>query len=110
MPPCCIIGISTPMVLNPLAAPMLHSLARPPFPAARSSDGTDSISGSNVTLVGTATISGGSLNLPGGGVFANYGYVNLANTLLGNPTLSVECWYTQNALTTWSKVWMFGFD
>jgi hypothetical protein len=73
-------------------------------------DGTDSISGSNVTLVGTATISGGSLNLPGGGVFANYGYVNLANTLLGNPTLSVECWYTQNALTTWSKVWMFGFD
>ncbi len=73
-------------------------------------DGTDSISGSNVTLVGTATISGGSLNLPGGGVFANYGYVNLANTLLSNPTLSVECWYTQTALTTWSKVWMFGVN
>src|SRR5215475_3983586 len=74
------------------------------------SDGTDSISGSNVTLVGAATISGGALNIPGGGVFVDYGSVNLAATLANNPTLTVECWYTQNALTTWSKVWMFGFD
>jgi uncharacterized protein YjdB len=72
--------------------------------------GTDSISGSNVTLVGAATISGGSLNIPGGAVFVDYGSVNLAATLANNPTLTVECWYTQNALTTWSKVWMFGFD
>src|SRR5882724_2999328 len=74
------------------------------------SGGTDSISGSNVTLVGAATISGGSLNIPGGAVFTDYGSVNLANTILNNPTLSVECWFTQNALTAWSKVWMFGFD
>jgi hypothetical protein len=73
-------------------------------------DGTDSISGSNVTLVGTATISGGALNIPGGAVFVDYGSVNLAATLANNPTLTVECWYTQNALTAWSKVWMFGFD
>jgi hypothetical protein len=73
-------------------------------------DGTDSISGSNVTLVGAATISGGSLNIPGGAVFVDYGSANLAGTLANNPTLTIECWYTQNALTTWSKVWMFGFD
>jgi hypothetical protein len=73
-------------------------------------DGTDSISGSNVTLVGAATISGGALNIPGGATFVDYGSVNLAATLANNPTLTVECWYTQNALTAWSKVWMFGFD
>jgi hypothetical protein len=73
-------------------------------------DGTDSISGSNVTLVGAATISGGALNIPGGATFVDYGSVNLGPTLANNPTLTVECWYTQNALTPWSKVWMFGFD
>lgn len=70
----------------------------------------DSISGANVTLVGSATITNGSLNIPGGGVFVDYGSVNLANTLTTNATLTVECWYTQNALVNWSKVWMFGFD
>ncbi len=73
-------------------------------------NGTDSISGSNVTLVGAATISGGALNVPGGAVFQDYGSVNLSATLLNNPTLSVECWYTQNVLVNWSKVWMFGAD
>jgi hypothetical protein len=73
-------------------------------------NGVDSVSGSNVTLVGTATISGGSLNIPGGGVFADYASVNLSSTLTANPTLTVECWYTQNVLVPWSKVWMFGAD
>lgn len=73
-------------------------------------DGADSVSGSNVTLVGSATISGGALNVPGGAVFVDYGSVNLAATLQNNPTLTVECWYTQNTLDNWSKVWMFGFD
>src|SRR5947209_7498903 len=40
-------------------------------------DGTDSISGSNVTLVGAATISSGALNIPGGATFVDYGSVNL---------------------------------
>src|SRR5579863_3858745 len=57
-------------------------------------NGVDSVSGSNVTLVGAATISGGSLNIPGGAVFTDYASVNLSGTLTGNPTLSVECWYT----------------
>ena len=73
-------------------------------------DGTDSISGSNVTLVGAATISGGALNIPGGATFVDYGSANLAGTLANNPTLTVECWYTQTAMTAWSKVWMFGTD
>jgi len=73
-------------------------------------DGTDSISGSNVTLVGAATISSGALNIPGGATFVDYGSVNLGPTLANNATLTIECWYTQNALSDWSKVWMFGFD
>ena len=73
-------------------------------------DGTDSVGGANVTLVGGATISGGSLNLPGGGVFTDYATVNLTGTMTTNATLSVECWFTQNALVNWSKVWMFGAD
>ncbi len=73
-------------------------------------DGSDSVGGATVTLVGAATISGGSLNIPGGGVFLDYGSVNISNTLTTNATLTVECWYTQNAGVNWSKVWMFGFD
>jgi len=68
------------------------------------------VSGANVTLVGAATISGGALNIPGGNVFLDYGSVNISNTLTTNATLTVECWYTQNAAVDWSKVWMFGTD
>jgi glucose/arabinose dehydrogenase len=71
-------------------------------------DLTDSISGSNATLVGTAALSGGQLQLPGGGTFANYASVNLSNTLAVNPSVTVETWFTMNALQNWSKVWMFG--
>jgi glucose/arabinose dehydrogenase len=71
-------------------------------------DLTDSISGSNATLVGSAALSGGQLLLPGGGTFANYASVNLADTLSNNLSITVETWVTLNALQNWSKVWMFG--
>jgi glucose/arabinose dehydrogenase len=74
------------------------------------SDLTDSIGGANATLVGSASLSGGSLQLPGGGTFANYASINISNTLAINPSISVEVWVTLNALQNWSKVWMFGQD
>jgi uncharacterized repeat protein (TIGR03806 family) len=74
------------------------------------SDLTDSIGGANATLVGSATVSGGDLQLPGGGTFANYASINISDTLAINPSISVEAWVTLNALQNWSKVWMFGQD
>jgi hypothetical protein len=71
-------------------------------------DLSDSISGSNATLVGAAALGGGSLQLPGGGTFANYASINVSNTLAINSSISVESWVTLNALQNWSKVWMFG--
>lgn len=71
-------------------------------------DLSDSISGSNATLVGGAALGGGQLQLPGGGTFANYASINISNTLAVNSSISVENWVTLNALQNWSKVWMFG--
>lgn len=73
-------------------------------------DLSDSISGSNATLAGAAGLGSGSLQLPGGGTFANYASINISNTLASNPSISVETWVTLNALQNWSKVWMFGQD
>jgi len=69
---------------------------------------TDSISGANATVLGTATISGGKLNIPGGSARANCATVNLTNTLRTNVSLTVEGWFTMNTLQDWSKLWMFG--
>ena len=77
-------------------------------------DATDSVSGANGTLVAPttgnpATIANG-LTLPGaGGGFGTAGYVSLPAGILTNTTsLTVECWLTQNAATTWAEVWDFG--
>jgi len=74
------------------------------------SDLADPFGGANVTLVGSAALANGSLQLPGGGTFANYGSVDLSGTLANNSSISVECWVTLSALQNWSKVWMFGQD
>lgn len=68
----------------------------------------DSVSGVNATLVGSASISGGKLNIPGGAARANCATVNLTNTLRTNISLTVEGWFTMNSLQNWSKLWMFG--
>src|SRR5436190_18137104 len=47
-------------------------------------DGTDSIGGATAAVQGAATISGGMLNLPGGGTFVNYASVDLGNTISNN--------------------------
>jgi uncharacterized repeat protein (TIGR03806 family) len=74
------------------------------------SDLNDPIGGANATLVGSAALSGGNLQLPGGGTFANYASINISNSLALNSSITVETWVTLNALQDWSKVWMFGQD
>src|SRR5262249_8415048 len=71
-------------------------------------DGSDSVGGANAALAGSTSISGGALQLPGGGTFANYASVNITNTLNSNTSLTVETWFTISQLQSWSKVWMFG--
>lgn len=73
-----------------------------------SNNGADSVGGANATLLGSASYSGGKLQLPGGTPRANCASVNLAATLAAHPSLSVEAWFTMNSLQNWSKVWMFG--
>ena len=73
-------------------------------------DTNDSVGGANATLVGTAAVANNQLQLPGGGPFANYAYVNIGPALSTNASLTVEEWVTINNLTTWSKTWMFGYD
>lgn len=70
--------------------------------------GLDSVGGANATLLGAASFGGGQLQLPGGAARVNCASVNLAATLATNASLSIEGWFTMNALQDWSKLWMFG--
>jgi hypothetical protein len=71
-------------------------------------NGTDSVGGANATLLGAASYSGGKLQVPGGAARVNCATVNLTSTLATNASLSIEGWFTMNALQDWSKIWMFG--
>ena len=72
-------------------------------------DPNDSVGGANVTLNGTASITGGKLVLAGGGVRTNHAAVPIGPTLAANNSLTVETWFTiATATQTWSKLWMFG--
>jgi hypothetical protein len=81
------------------------SVASNPFLVHRWSfnDGTDSISGSNATLFGAASYSGGQLVLPGGGSHRDYATVNIAPTFAASTSLKFEGWYTDNARLNWAK-------
>jgi hypothetical protein len=72
------------------------------------SNGLDSVGGANALLLGTAGYMNGQLQIPGGPARANGAIVNLTATLATNASLSIEGWFTMNALQNWSKVWMFG--
>lgn len=65
----------------------------------------DSVGGAHGTLFGTATVSGGQLQLPG----TAGSYVQLPNGLLTNDaSITMEVWVTDNAQATWSRVYDFG--
>ena len=66
----------------------------------------DSIEGSNVTLVGSTSLGGGVLNLPGGGG----NYAQFPNGILStySNSITIETWLTDNAGQTWARAWSFG--
>ena len=73
-------------------------------------DGTanDSVGTRNGTLIGSATVSGGLLNLPGGSVRANYLSLPVGSVITGNTSLTLEAWFSASADQIDSKIWMFG--
>jgi hypothetical protein len=73
-------------------------------------DPNDSVGNANGTLVGGASVSGGSLVLPGGGFSSDGGaYLDLPNGLLTNLTaVTFEAWVTDNGSGAWARVWDFG--
>jgi hypothetical protein len=95
------------------SAAAVLTVANQPFLVHRWSfdDGTDSVSGSNATLFGSAAYSGtGQLVLSDGGHFASYANVNIGPTFASSPSLTFEGWYVDNAAANWAKVWMFGLS
>jgi uncharacterized repeat protein (TIGR03806 family) len=74
------------------------------------SDASDSVGSASGTLIGNASITNGSLVLPGGGDSDNpSGYVQLPNGIVSSDaSIAVECWLTDYAGLTWAEVWCFG--
>lgn len=66
----------------------------------------DSISSSNITLLGGTTLGGGVLTLPGGAG----NYAQFPNGILStySNSITIETWLTDNAGQTWSRAWSFG--
>jgi uncharacterized protein YjdB len=66
---------------------------------------TDSVAGANITLLGSSSLGGGVLTLPGGGG----NYAQLPNGIVSsNYSITIETWVTDNAGQTWSRAWSFG--
>lgn len=80
------------------------------------SDASDSIGTADLSLVGNASIAGGSLNLPGGAARTHHAaaegaaLAELAGTLNGNVLMTVEAWFNQDAALDWAKLFMAGRD
>src|SRR5687767_12833769 len=63
-------------------------------------DGSDSVGGATASLVGGASFAGGQLELPGGAPRTNYAEApGISSTLSANPSVTVEAWFTMDALT-----------
>jgi uncharacterized protein YjdB len=70
-----------------------------------STTATDSVAGADITLLGSTSLGGGVLTLPGGGG----NYAQLPNGILStNDSIAIETWLTDNAGVTWSRAWSFG--
>ncbi|HRY47059.1 MAG TPA: hypothetical protein P5186_03340 [Candidatus Paceibacterota bacterium] len=71
----------------------------------------DSVGNAHGTLLGGATVSGGSLNLAGGTSSSDPAapHLNLPNDLLTNVTaVTIEAWVTDNGSANWARVWDLG--
>ena len=78
------------------------------------SDTSDSVGNADLTLVGSATVSGGSLDLPGGGPRTNHAAAlgtslgEIESTVQGGFAVSMEGWFRLDTLQNWSKLFMAG--
>ncbi|QJE94263.1 LamG-like jellyroll fold domain-containing protein [Luteolibacter luteus] len=76
----------------------------------------DSVGTANLSLVGTASVTGGKLNLPGGATRTNHAraqgasLAELASTIDGASALTIEGWFTQDTAQDWSKLLMLGLS
>ena len=116
------VGLGTATVSATIAGVTATSLSITVTPQALAhrysfvTDASDSVGGANGTIVAPAntngqpaTISNG-LSLPGNrnGGFGYSGYVSFPPGLLTNtPSLTVECWVTQNQANSWAEIWDF---
>ncbi len=79
-----------------------------------SSDATDSVGTAHGTLAGGATVSGGQLQLPGGGSSQSGtpgGHLSLPGSTIQINTFSnitFEAWYTRTSAADWARVFDFG--
>jgi len=66
----------------------------------------DSISASNITLLGSCSLGGGVLTLPGGAG----NYAQFPNGILSSysNSITIETWFTDNGGLTWARPWSFG--
>lgn len=69
----------------------------------------DSVGGAPGTLVGSASVSGGQLVLPGGSARSNFGSLP-SSTMTGLTSATFEGWFTMETKGYWSKVFMAGSD
>ncbi len=77
-------------------------------------DPNDRVGTADLTVNGGASIVDGELVLPGGGTRTNNAsatgaaLAELAATINGTDTLTIEAWFTQTSGSNWSKVFMAG--
>lgn len=69
---------------------------------------TDSVGGATAVLNGTASVSGGNLVLLGGGTRTNHASIPIGKTIARSSSLTIDAWFTTTTDGDWSKVWMFG--
>jgi len=97
----------------------LQSAEPPPPPTLAhrysfTSDATDSVGSADLTLNGGAAVTGGELDLPGGGTRVNNASAvgaslsELAGTINGASAITMETWFDQDTFTTWAKTFMAG--
>ena len=81
-----------------------------------STDASDSVGTADLTLVGTASVTGGALDLPGGAARTNNAeaqgssLTELAGTINGSSAITMEAWFNQDVDVDWSKIMMTGTD
>jgi hypothetical protein len=95
--------LPTPPMPQPLTAPPAHRYSF--------NDGTanDSIGARNGTLVAGANISGGSVNLAGGGQYVDFGTNDIASLATAHGAVTMEAWGTYSTASgTWSRIYDFG--